>query len=220
MGQFKRPISIEGLQSSPTLELLERATVVRVLGDKRDVGALVQGEVVAYKLQYMVGVFNGEGANVAEANQKKEVAAMVLWKPSDNSQVYASAWEGSQGALNDTQQRVGTGGRLQWGPVAIKAEYLQGQDGKVEQDGWYLLAAYPLSQWGIEVLNPVRLAARYEEWDANRSDRKEQHIWTVGGQYALDPKEVTKLGLDLFYLDGKGQEKDDYGVSFGYMGKF
>ena len=220
VGQFKRPISLEGLQSSTTLELLERATIVRVLGDKRDMGVMVQGEATAFKLQYMVGVFNGEGPNVAEANQKKDVAAMVIWKPTDKTQLYASAYEGSQSAKNDVQDRVGTGGRVEWGPVAVKVEYLQAQDAKVEQDGWYVLASYPLAHLGIEVLNPVKVAARYEEWDANKDDAKEQHTWTLGAQYSLDPKDISKVGVDFFYLDGKGQEQDDYGVSLGYQGKF
>lgn len=220
VGQFKRPMSLEGLQSSGVLELLERATVVQVLGDKRDVGAMVQGDVTAFKMQYMVALYNGEGSNSPETNEKKDVAAMVIWKPLNQTQVYGSVYEGTQGATNAAQDRLGVGGRTQWGPVLVRLEYLTAKDGAVEKDGWYVLGSYSFADQELKLLKPLRVSARYEEWDANKDDAKELHIVTVGAQYLLDPKETSKVGVDLFYTDGKGSEPDDFGVSAGWMGKF
>ncbi len=220
VGQFKRPISLAGLQSSGTLELLGRATIVQVFGDKRDMGAMVQGELKTFKLQYMLGLFNGEGANTQDTNDQKDLAALLVYKPLNEALFYFSRYEGTQGANNNTQDRWGVGTRLENGPVLLKVEFLKAQDAQIEKDGWYVLAAYRLNSLNVEALKPVRLALRYEEMDANRSDDAEVHMWTLGGQYLLDEKELSKLAAEVFYLDGKGQEKDDLGLSLGYQGRF
>ena len=220
IGQFKRPISLEALQSSGALELLERATVVQILGDKRDVGAMVQGEVKTFKLQYMIALFNGEGPNNADLNKQKDVSGMLTFKPWEEAQLYVSVYEGTQGAFNDAQTRYGVGGLWNKGPYVLKMEYLTAKDGSIEKDGWYILGAYSLSNLGVEFLKPVRLAVRYEEWDADTANDVEIHLWTFGGQYFLDEKGASKLAADIFYQDGKGQEKDDLGLMFGFQGKF
>lgn len=220
MGQMKRPIGLEGLQSSSQLELQERAVVSRELSDKRDIGAEVQGEVLPLKVEYIVGVFNGEGPNTSDTNDQKDVAGILIFKPDPGVKFYVSAYEGSQGIQDGVQRREGTGVQVENGPVLLRGELIEGKDLHVEKEGWYVLGMYRLNALGLKALDPVRMAARYEEWDANESDAAEVHILTVGPQYFFDEKGFTKLGLDYFFSDGKGAENDDQGVSFGYQAKF
>ena len=220
MGQLKRPIGFEGLQSSSQLELQERAIVSRELSDKRDIGATVQGDVASLKVEYIVGVFNGEGPNTSDTNDKKDVAGILIFKPNPGVKFYISAYEGSQGVQNDVQRREGVGVQVENGPVLLRSEFLEGKDLNVEKQGWYVLGMFRLNALGLETLDPLRVAARYEEWDADESDAAEVHIVSVGTQYFFDEKGFTKFGLDYFYSDSKGSEGDDKGLSFGYQVKF
>ncbi|MBI2646148.1 MAG: hypothetical protein HYW85_03830 [Deltaproteobacteria bacterium] len=220
-GQFERPIGLEGLQiSSSQLELMERAIISRELADKRDIGVRAEGNVAPLKLQYVVGFLNGEGPNTGDTNDQKDVAGMLILKPVEDLRLFVSAYEGTQGIQNGAQRREGIGSEFRHGPFTLRGEYLRAKDVNAKKDGWYVLGAYRLRDLGIETLNPVRVAARYEEWDANRSDVLEIHMVTVGAQYLLDEKENNKLSLDYFYSDGKGSEEDDQGIFFGFQGKF
>ena len=218
-GQFKIPVSLEGIQSSGELETVERAYVSKTLGDKRDVGAKVEGECAPIKLKYIVGVFNGEGENADEKNDQKDVAGMLMWMPVKELNIVGSYYEGEQGIHSQAKRRYGAGVRFERGSILIKGEYLEGKDVDVEADGWYVLAAYRLDELGYEVLKPVQLVVRYEEWIPNRDKSDCLNVWTVGGNYFLDPK-YSKLQLDGLLMDGQGSFEGGVGVTAGWEIKF
>ncbi|MBI3018414.1 MAG: hypothetical protein HYY61_00755, partial [Deltaproteobacteria bacterium] len=114
-GQFKRPLGIEGLQSSSQVELMEKALVTREFTDKRDMGIKVEGAVEPLKLQYLVGFFNGEGPNSGDTNDQKDISGMLILKPVEDFRLFVSAYEGTQGIHNDTQGREGTGAEFHHG---------------------------------------------------------------------------------------------------------
>lgn len=94
-GQFKKPFGVFELESSTRIRTIERAVRVRGLTDLvalpgetqwllgaaghlgRQVGVMAHGEAGA--LGYAAGVFNGEGANVREADGSKAFAGRLTY---------------------------------------------------------------------------------------------------------------------------------------------
>jgi len=75
IGQFKVPVSWEGLNSSGALLFPERSLVAQKWGDKRDLGVKVT-KTFKY-LGYYVGLFNGTGLNALDTNNSKDLTARL-----------------------------------------------------------------------------------------------------------------------------------------------
>ena len=58
-GHFKVPVSPEFLTSAARTDFVERTMLASELGPGRDLGVMIHGEV--QRLQYQLGVFNGDG---------------------------------------------------------------------------------------------------------------------------------------------------------------
>lgn len=89
VGKFKTPVGLEQLQSDPVAFFNERSIATN-LTPNRDVGVQIHGDVLANRLNYAVGVFNGVpdgGNNVtgsADFDADKTIAARVFATPFAN----------------------------------------------------------------------------------------------------------------------------------------
>ncbi|HSG07222.1 MAG TPA: porin [Longimicrobiales bacterium] len=110
-GQFKRAFDTFELTSSADILVVERDGDVRGAFDcagvggvcsysrfseklflsSLDVGALLQGEIAAGKLGYLVSATNGTGPNAREENGTKSFSARVEWMPSPRLKLGANA---------------------------------------------------------------------------------------------------------------------------------
>ena len=86
VGQFKVPLSLEGLQSSAGLDT-ERALFISdrarggAYGDVRDIGVMAYGPLTD-QLDYKLGFFDGSGDTRDEVrNEQKAVAGRVSYRP-------------------------------------------------------------------------------------------------------------------------------------------
>jgi len=164
-GQYKVPTSEEGMRSAAQLDTVERSMIsVRgKWGDIRDIGLMLRGGFD--QGEYQAGMFNGEGQNTTDANDRKDAAARVVFKPEGTPglELGVSTYQGKRGAAKVTNRRVG--GELRWlrDPCTLKAEFMTGRDNVStstlsDRRGWYVLAGY--------ALDPKRqLVARYDVWD-------------------------------------------------------
>ncbi|MBI4003787.1 MAG: hypothetical protein HY353_02085, partial [Candidatus Omnitrophica bacterium] len=137
LGQYKLPLTEEGLRSSAKLDFAERSFIGRTFGDQRDVGAMLTGEWPA--LTYQAGVFNGSGQNQSDANDGKDLAGRVVLRP-------LKAWELVGEAPELGQLEVGMAGyyrhdrgttrekkrlayevRYDYKRLSLKSEYAFGQ---------------------------------------------------------------------------------------------
>jgi hypothetical protein len=75
LGQFKIPVSWEGLNSSSALLFPERALVSQKWGDKRDLGVKVTKSFKYFG--YYLGLFNGQQLNNLDVNNSKDIAARL-----------------------------------------------------------------------------------------------------------------------------------------------
>jgi hypothetical protein len=167
VGQFKVPLSLEGLQSSAGLDT-ERALFMSdrgrggTFGDIRDIGLMLYGPLTK-SVDYQVGVFSGSGEsqNDTDKNDQKAVAGRMVFRPSffKGLQVGGSGVWGN-GARADRARRDRLGGELLFvrGPLTLKGELMTGKDGLLHRRGYYGHLAYHFTpKWeGI---------FRFDTWD-------------------------------------------------------
>lgn len=94
MGQYKPPFSMENMESSSTIETIERAAIVSILGMGRRTGVKLYGTVFDGRLGYDVMVanrigFGNAGRNAPDNNDDVAVIGMVTGKPFKNG---ANKW--------------------------------------------------------------------------------------------------------------------------------
>lgn len=152
VGQFKIPVSFEGLQSSAALDTVERALFLSdrarggALGDVRDIGIMAFG-TVDRQFDYQIGVFDGSGENQndADKNDQKVVAGRFVVRPSviKGLQIGASGVWGNGQRIN-RPRRDRFGGELQFERKKFKfrTEFMAGIDGAIHRRGFYAHTGY------------------------------------------------------------------------------
>ncbi|HEY6046080.1 MAG TPA: porin [Pyrinomonadaceae bacterium] len=146
VGQFKIPLSLEGLQSSATLDT-ERALFASdrarggTYGDIRDIGLMIYGPL-SKRVDYQLGVFNGSGENQndLDKNDQKAVAGRLVVRPAflRGLQLGGSGvWGDGQRFDRPRRDRLGAEGLFVRGPLTLKGEMMTGSDGTLHRRGYY-----------------------------------------------------------------------------------
>lgn len=171
IGQFKLPLSMEGLQSSSALDTVERALFASdrgrggSYGDIRDVGAMLSG-AVNKQIDYQVGMFNGSGEsqNDVDKNDQKAVIGRLVFRPSmiRGLQIGGSgAWGRSIRSENPRHDRLGAEVRYSRDKFTFKSEVMRGSDAELNRIGYYAHVGYRVNGR----LEPV---FRVDFWDPDR----------------------------------------------------
>ncbi len=209
-GQFKIPFSQENLQSSNTMELINRSMVVAamsargldVTGDQngRDIGIQASGTFPLFSspsaLEYAAGLFNGSGTNRTDLNDQKDLVGRVVFRPLEGLSVGMSGYEGrytpsSAPDRRDVRRRVGAEFAYQKGPFLARGEYIKGQDAEVRKDGWYLLAGW------MAVPKRFQVLYRYDVYDPDTDlDGNSTRIDTFGFAWYLNKWAFFQVNYD------------------------
>jgi len=83
VGQYKEPFSLEELTSDTNIDMMERSLVNNII-PKRDVGAMIYGTVSSDRINYGVGIFNGNNLGDTknmDSNNDKDVAGRLVLSP-------------------------------------------------------------------------------------------------------------------------------------------
>jgi phosphate-selective porin OprO/OprP len=84
IGKFKEPVGLERLQSGANLLFIERGYPTQLVPN-RDVGVQVQGDLLAGRLSYAAGVFNGVAnggsGDIEQADDDKDFAGRLFAHP-------------------------------------------------------------------------------------------------------------------------------------------
>lgn len=80
-GQFKIPYSYQFILSGTRLQFNERSIANRAFSPGRDLGLMLHGRNESDTLSYATGLFNGEGQNRWDQNQRPAALAHVRWNP-------------------------------------------------------------------------------------------------------------------------------------------
>lgn len=169
IGQYKVPLSLEGLQSSATLETVERTMFIAdrarggSYGDVRDFGVMIRGPI-GKRVDYQVGLFNGSGENqddVDKNDQKAVIGRLVVRPPFIRGlQVGGSGvWSGN-GVRPDRPRRDRLGGEVLYvrGPFKFKSEVMSGKDADFHRLGYY-------THFGYRIRPKVEAVFRFDAFD-------------------------------------------------------
>ncbi len=206
-GQFKVPFGTENLQSSTRLDLINRSPVTEALVPGRDLGAqgrdtglMLSGTANGAGLEYWLGVFNGAGINGRDDNDRKDIAARLLWKPVPGLQAGAAIYDGATGAARDRHDRTGLELEYRAGRWKLQAEYIDARDGARKRLGWYATAV-------AEAGRGSSAALRYSYLDPDRSlGSNALTCWTLGWTRNISGDGGTRLQINYEKHDEQGRD--------------
>ncbi|MEI9934919.1 MAG: porin [Ferruginibacter sp.] len=225
-GQFYVPFSLENVSSDKSLELIDRSQVVNALvarkGDAsnnlvdsignqngRDVGIQASGSVIPFEgrnlVDYYLGVFNGDGINVADNNKQRDISTRIVVHPFKILDIGASYYNGYDKFTGGT-----TGDRFRWGgelalnykALTVKSEIISGQDGNtlskhIDHQGGYVQAGY--------FFLPKKLQAvlKYDTYNYDENKAGVQSTYYIlGVNYFFNS--WAKIQVDYRKADGQG----------------
>ena len=170
-GQFKTPFTREFITSLADVETADRSTVVDSIAPKRDIGIMAD-YAIGPTATLMLGVFNGEGQNVA-ANSD----STVLWVGRASVRPVAYLTLGVNAASYESDStRYGVDASVEYRGASLKGEYIgQHRDGGTLDDkGCYAQATYKVVPW-------VQLVLKQEDFRRSEINAALRNRATTGG---------------------------------------
>lgn len=206
MGQFKTPYSIENQLSLSSVELIDcysQATnclAAVTQADKlvaattgRDIGFMLHGELFKKSLAYKLAVMNGQGMNVKDRNEQKDLVGYLLWKPICCLSIGGSYLAGTGHAIaaaseagiakdqNYTRNRWSAGALLTSRKATLRTEYLSGRDNGVRSSGLYATTS-------VQLRPKLDMIASFDYFDREQMAGYKQTNYVAGLQYWFYPK--------------------------------
>ena len=189
LGQFKRAFTFENPMNPWDVGVGDFSLLVQKMagmGDRlgeanmggRDQGIQVQGDLFPmgndqYRLvHYQLGVYNGQGINLVDANRAKDVIGTIQFQPVKGLYFGAFGWKGdwvksataTTPAVTLKRERVSAGLKYDVDNWTVRAEYATAVGGEKEQSGaadaLYVTVGVPVKDW-LKV---------YAKWDEFRTD--------------------------------------------------
>ena len=214
IGQFKTPFSIESPINPVNLEIFDYGeSVQKLVGYSdvcgvgslgRDLGIMATGSLFPVETQngdkfglvdYSIGVFNGNGANQLDNNNRKDIVGRLEVHPGLKALTLSGSYYYGKYTKDDnvncTRDRWAAGAQYNDGNLVIRGEYIGGTTGVAHtvipedlgyfnSNGYYGVIGYNF-QAGEQKIMPV---LRYEHFTKDASITKGGTNWyTVGINY-------------------------------------
>ena len=220
-GQFKRAFTFENPTNPITQGWYSYALAINNLsgfGDRtgekssggRDIGIQIQGDLFPNAegrrlLHYQVGVYNGEGINSKDKDNKKDIIGGLWVMPVKGVRIGAFGWTGTRGEIDATQttyykddltpvqnnvtlksvrkNRYALSAEYDLNEYTFRAEYLhsQGWGSNLnlgdKADGWYVFGIVPV------VKSKLHAKARYQCYRDNKEWNRAKTMYEVGLNY-------------------------------------
>ena len=215
-GEFKRAFTFENPTHPITQGWYSYALVINDLvsfgtGDRtgekgssgRDIGVQIQGDLFPTSsgrrlLHYQVGVYNGEGTNLKDKDNKKDIIGGLWVAPFDGFRIGAFGWTGTRGELEMTmldgskqiiksarKNRYALSFEYDKNEYTFRAEYLHNQGvGKSEAigdkaDGWYAFGIVPVIKSKLHAKARYNVYRQSKEWNSSKT------MYEVGLNYLI-----------------------------------
>ena len=207
VGQFKRAFTFENPTHPITQGWYSYADVINRLsgfGDRagekssggRDIGVQLQGDLFPASdghrfLHYQVGVYNGEGINRGDKDNRKDIIGGLWVMPIKGLRIGAFGWTGSHGDMTDTDgrkvsvplNRYCLSAEYDKDEMTFRAEYLHSQGlaakaiGSTEidyskgdkADGWYVFGIVPIVKSKLHAKARYQCYRQSKDWDSSRT---------------------------------------------------
>lgn len=218
-GQFKRPFTFENPMHPITQGFMSYSQPVSKLAgfsdrtgeqssNGRDIGLQIQGDFLPNAagrnlLHYQVGVFNGEGINQKDKDNKKDIIGGVWVMPIKGMRIGAFGWTGTRymqttqtvftpssvGLVTDTKtesvrkNRYALSAEYAQNDWTFRTEYVHSQgyaankDKGDKADGFYALCIAPI------IKNKLHAKARYDVYRDQKTWESSKTYYEIGADY-------------------------------------
>lgn len=223
LGQFKTMYAMENQMSPSEIELINCGSQAtnylagvdnsdKLYGSStgRDMGFMIFGDLFRKRLSYNLAVMNGQGINIKDKNDNKDLVGYITFNPAKIISVTGSFIKGKGCAVETsdinpdikkdqsyTRNRWSLGSILKTKPLNLRAEYLAGKDGNVKSEGFYATTNY-------HACKNFDIILSYDYLNKNKDMDYKQQNYVAGIQYWFYPK--CRLQAQYTYCDNKKGE--------------
>mgnify|MGYP002523778866 CR=1 FL=1 len=213
-GQFKRAFTFESLTHPITQGWYTYGLVINNLvgyGDRtgekssggRDIGLQVQGALFPQDdghrlLHYQLGVYNGEGINKKDADNKKDIIGGAWVMPMKGLRIGAFGWTGTKAEMTMTSAAAPSGSvtlksvrknryafsaEYDKDEYTFRAEYIHSQGWGTNEawgdkaDGWYAFGIVPVIKSKLHAKARYNVYRRSADWESSKT------MYEVGVNY-------------------------------------
>lgn len=207
IGQFKTMYTIENPMSPCFVELINcYSQAVNYLAgingsdplygstSGRDLGLLIYGDLFGTLMTYNLAIMNGQGINLKDKNNQKDIVGSLMINPLKWLSVGGSFVKGKGCAVatssinpdiatgeNYTRNRWSAGATIKTNPIDLRTEYLAGKDGHVKSNGYYATIS-------AHILPKFDIIASYDYLNKDKAIGDKQTNYVAGVQYWFYPK--------------------------------
>ena len=197
-GQFKRPFTFENPMHPITQGFMSYSQPISKLAgfsdrtgeqssNGRDIGLQIQGDFLKNQagrnlLHYQIGVFNGEGMNQKDRDNRKDIIGGLWVMPIQGLRIGAFGWTGSRASVG-AKNRYALSAEYAKDDWTVRSEYVHSQ-GYAENrekgdkaDGWYVLAIAPI------IKNKMHVKARYDCYRDQKTWDSSKTFYEIGADY-------------------------------------
>lgn len=196
-GQFKRPFTFETPMHPITQGFMSYSQNVSKLSgfsdrtgehasNGRDIGVQIQGDLLKIGdrnwLHYQVGVFNGEGINTKDKDNRKDIIGGLWLMPVKGLRVGAFGWTGSRSGIGE-KNRYALSAEYAQNDWTFRTEYIHSQGYGAnaaagdKADGYYALCIAPIIEKKLHV------KARYDLYRDQKTWASSKTFYEVGADY-------------------------------------
>ena len=202
IGQFKRAFTFENPMNPWDVGVGDYSFLVQKMagmGDRlgeanmggRDQGLQIQGDLIpladeSYRLlHYQLGVFNGQGINLADANKSKDLIGTIQLQPIKGLKVGVFGWKGNWVNANKVElkrERISAGLFYDVNNWTVRAECAAAIAGEKEQSGaadaLYATVGVPFTDW-------FKLYLKWDEFRAGGSADTSHDMYSACANFRL-----------------------------------
>jgi phosphate-selective porin len=223
-GQQLIPFSIDNLTSNTKSDFIDRSQVTEalvarggdVIGNQngRDIGITAGGSFIkketGFLIDYRLGVYNGQGINVADNNENKDVVGRLIFYPIAGLDLGASYLNGTGNykvgtatvPTNETRDRFGVELNYEYKRFSLRGEYIEGKDGSVKKNGYYGQAGYYILPQALQVVG------KYDVYDKNADANDDISTnYVLGLNYTFNA--FTRLQASYTFREEEGTKIDN-----------
>ena len=246
-GQFKRPFTFENPMNPIDQGFMGYSqNIMKLAGfndrvgehssNGRDIGVQVQGDLVKTAsgrplLHYQVGVFNGQGINTKDVDNRKDVIGGAWVMPVEGLRIGAFGWTGSyarkgaDGVKSLSKNRYAISGEYVFDDWTFRSEYIhstgygfktvynQSADAKADDvntsagnksDGFYALAIAPVIKKKLHVKARYDLYRPQAEWGTSKT------YYEVGVDYMFCKN--LQINLEYAFVNDRSLDRSNYSM--------
>ena len=242
-GQFKRAFTFENPTHPITQGWYSYAMVINNLsgfGDRtgerssggRDIGIQFAGDLFPNAngrrlLHYQIGIYNGEGVNTKDQDNRKDIIGGLWVMPVKGLRIGAFGWTGSRGGMLDPEtgttrsvekNRYCLSAEYDLNEYTFRAEYIHSQGWGAAKaannvreidytkgdkaDGWYVFGIVPL------VKSKLHAKARYQTYRAQKEWSSSKSMYEIGLNYFITKN--LQINAEYARVNDRTLAKHDY----------